>query len=80
MRKKRILTHKEVVSRGGLATLHKYGRSHFATLGKKGYLGKLKKYGPNYFKMIRQKGIEARKKRMEERSSVQAVADILLGK
>ena len=57
MRVKAEMTHKEWASKGGKATLKKYGKDHFRDIGRMGSQLLKLRYGPDYFKKIR-KGIK----------------------
>jgi hypothetical protein len=65
----KTLNLKEFSRKGGKATLAKYGREHFVSLGKKGAESKLKKYGPEYFSRLSASGVKARLEKIKNKSS-----------
>jgi hypothetical protein len=57
------MDHFEISRKGGNTTMARYGREHFARLGKKGAETKIRIYGPDYFKKLSALGLAARRKR-----------------
>ena len=53
------INFKEFSSRGGKATLAKYGPDHFSEMGRKGAMAKLEA-DPDYFKKLSALGVAAR--------------------
>jgi len=60
------LKHNEVASRGGRATLLKYGKEHFSKLGAKSAKVRKNKFGSDYYKRLSMSGVAARKEKREK--------------
>jgi uncharacterized protein len=58
-------TRQEVASKGGSAVLKKYGREHFAAIGRKGGLKNLEQRGKEYFSALGKRGGSSLKHRAE---------------
>jgi hypothetical protein len=65
----KILNLKEFSRKGGKATLAKYGREHYVSLGKKGVASRMKKYGPEYYTRLSASGVKARQEKALKKSS-----------
>ncbi len=65
----KTLNLKEFSRKGGKATLAKYGREHYAAIGKRGAESKLKKYGPEYYLKLSASGVKARLAKSKNKSS-----------
>jgi hypothetical protein len=74
--------HNKISKIGGTNTYRKYGREHMAELGRKSYQAKLAKYGKQYFIDLSKKAVAARMKKKHEEwdSTIEAVADCIIGK
>lgn len=68
---KNQLTHNEVVTKAGNVTLAKYGKDHFAKMGKRGAKSKLRQYGPDYFERLSKAGVMARQIKREQKKQAE---------
>jgi len=60
---KKNLKHNEVASRGGRATLSKYGKEYFKKLGARSAKIRMKRFGTDYYKHLSELGVSARKEK-----------------
>lgn len=65
MEQNKDITLHEVASRGGKATLLKYGKEHYRRLARHMNETIKTKYGPDYYKNLSRLGVEARRKKRE---------------
>jgi hypothetical protein len=70
--------HSEVSAKGGNATKQKYGKDHFAKLGK--LRGEQIRKDPEYVKKLSAAGVEGRRKKREEKKRQEQEAQKPLNK
>lgn len=79
---KKVISVKQFQQKGGNTTVKRYGSQHMSDIAKKSRKAIVEKYGEDFYVRLAKKGLDSRlkKKRDSNRSSVDKLTDILIGK